>query len=635
MLIANSYGLVMGDLPIPPMNLVAGSPRGIEIRTSSNIMVQANYLGTDFTGEKFLQAHHTGIILSNAAACDIGADNVLDELRFGNLIATYRSEAIRLENNSRNNRIRGNRIGVSPDGADPFFRSKDIVELSTNGIHLINAASNTIGGTDSSEGNLIVHARESGILIEQPGSVSNRIQGNRIGPVLVNVVSQFVGQVAVRFSLTSNHLVGGSAVIPGEAPGNLMAMQRGVMVDVDAATIQIQGNLIGHFEEIGSNTYTDIGYEEGLDPERGIEIQGTDNLIGGTGFGEGNLIIGHEKHGILFLGTNAIDNQVQGNLIGILPAGAGETNLSFTGNDIGISVIGASDNQIGSEVPGAENIIAENTIGILIASTGRHAEATSPANGNSVSGNIIGEDPVVPGRRGQREQGILLDAGSSGTEIGGPGPDFGNLILGNGAEGILIRASSSNEVQANTIGETNRGNRAEGIQVIDASDNLIGSTLTNEGNTIGFNQGDGILIRTTDKFSRRNSILGNRFVRNGGLAIDLGGNGLDPLDAGDGDGGPNFRQNYPLTLLARRSSGTLVQGEFQSMPNQSYRLEFFSSPGPDFEAEAERFIGHLNVTTDNAGRFDYSNHFPVATPGNHFIAAIATDLAGNSSELSV
>ena len=55
-------------------------------------------------------------------------------------------------------------------------------------------------------------------------------------------------------------------------------------------------------------------------------------------------------------------------------------------------------------------------------------------------------------------------------------------------------------------------------------------------------------------------VLGNSIFRNGGLAIDLGGIGLDGNDLGDGDGGPNNLQNKPTLTRADVSGISYEEG---------------------------------------------------------------------------
>ena len=52
------------------------------------------------------------------------------------------------------------------------------------------------------------------------------------------------------------------------------------------------------------------------------------------------------------------------------------------------------------------------------------------------------------------------------------------------------------------------------------------------------------------------AILGNSIYGNGGLGIDLGGNGVNLNDPGDTDSGPNNVQNFPVITAATLPAAT-------------------------------------------------------------------------------
>jgi hypothetical protein len=104
----------------------------------------------------------------------------------------------------------------------------------------------------------------------------------------------------------------------------------------------------------------------------GIDVQGSNNLIGGGSPGEANLIAGNGRDGVSIEGVSSAFNKVYGNQI-----------TSNGGGGVGIYA-GAHDNFIGNSVPGAPvNDISNNQGGVYIDSS----TANFVSGGNSFSAN--------------------------------------------------------------------------------------------------------------------------------------------------------------------------------------------------------------------------------------------------------
>jgi hypothetical protein len=133
-----------------------------------------------------------------------------------------------------------------------------------------------------------------------------------------------------------------------------------------------------------------------------------------------------------------------------------------------------------------------------------------------------------------------------------------------------------------------------------------------------------------------NSILANSIFSNGGLGIDLQGDGVTLNDLGDADTGENNLQNYPIITNTSVLAGNVTfTGSLNSEASKTYRLEFFasSSTDPSGHGEGETFLGFKTVTTDASGNVSFSATFPVVGPSVGY-SATATDPAGNTSEFS-
>src|SRR5262249_12217148 len=159
----------------------------------------------------------------------------------------------------------------------------------------------------------------------------------------------------------------------------------------------------------------------------------------------------------------------------------------------------------------------------------------------------------------------------------------GNVIAGSSYDGITINdpAATGNVIQGNYIG-TNKllasglGNFLIGVFVADGSANKIGGV--GQGNVIASTGFIGISVASAES----NEISANSIFANGYLGIDVGAQGVQQNDGGDGDDGGNRSQNYPLlSSVIVNGASTEVQGLLLNEPGTQYRVELFSSPTCD------------------------------------------------------
>ena len=111
----------------------------------------------------------------------------------------------------------------------------------------------------------------------------------------------------------------------------------------------------------------------------------------------------------------------------------------------GISIDSASLNTVGGTTAGARNVISGNTsYGVEIFGTA--------ATGNLVQGNYVGTDVTGQSALGNKLSGMHIQ--SSGNTIGGIASGAGNLISGNGQNGLFLdgAGAANNVVQGNLIG---------------------------------------------------------------------------------------------------------------------------------------------------------------------------------------
>jgi parallel beta-helix repeat protein len=199
----------------------------------------------------------------------------------------------------------------------------------------------------------------------------------------------------------------------------------------------------------------------------------------------------------------------------------------------------SADNRIGANnglVSGAvSNVISANRgSGIVLAGSVR----------NKIVDNRIGTNPAGTAAMGNRGDGLLLVAGARDNLIGGPVfvdgatgqennptgdkgtqtpvfvvPPLGNLISGNGHDGVVVaNGSVSNELDGNFIGTTANGdaglgNAGDGVAIVRANRNsLIGCKFRNNPfvyyNVVSANRGNGLRITDSDDTTVQGNFFG-------------------------------------------------------------------------------------------------------------------------------
>lgn len=322
------------------------------------------------------------------------------------------------------------------------------------------------------------------------------------------------------------------------------------------------GNTAGiTFRKYSSNSGSDIG----LAPSQGNLISGNTTNIALIGGASGYRIYSN------FIGTD-------------------QTGTTALGGDVGILLNGTDEIEIGSTSANRENLVSGNTTNILL---------RSGAKGTEIHGNLVGTDRNGTAAIDTTSIGIELD-NAKNNDIGGGSNNSGNLISGN-AVGVWIHSGSSgNTVRDNFIGLDLSGtgalpNTGHGVALEDASDNQVGGAAYP--NTIAYNGGAGIAILGT---STQERVLGNATYENGGLGIDLGGDGATANDTDDADSGANNVQNYPTLNASLVDTDLTVIFSVDTDPsNATYPLtiRFYRADGD--EQEGQEFLTSESYTADD------------------------------------
>ena len=367
-----------------------------------------------------------------------------------------------------------------------------------------------------------------------------------------------------------------------------------------------------------------------------VNTGATNVTIGGTTPAARNLISGN-TYGILFgqaggAGGGGTNHFVQGNLIGTDATGGN----AIPGQDRGIETLGTtSDILVGGTTAASRNVVSGNiNYGIRFRAGGG---TNNVAQGNYVGTNPAGDAPVP-----NAHFGISVEAPN--VVIGGAADGAGNVASGNGTVGINVFSTTGAVLYGNRVGTDATGtfalpNGADGV-VIGANSSTVGGIAAGEGNTIAYNLGAGVEVQGLTGTLTGNPIRGNSIYQNGGIGIDLSGDGPTPNDPLDVDGGPNGRQNYPIinSAVPTAPSGTQVQGTLDSAASTAYILDFYASPAcearPQDFTEGLLYLGSENVVTDGAGHvaFDVALDFTIEV--GQPVTVTATDPNGHTSELS-
>ena len=308
------------------------------------------------------------------------------------------------------------------------------------------AVGNVVGGTTVAERNIISGSAYQGMVIRDPGTADNVVEGNYIGlnaqgnAALPNA---WAG-IQIFGGAQSNRIGGYTASARNIISGNTF---QGVAIsDPNTGGNIVAGNYIG-LDPTGTTAMPN-GYA-------GVDIFGGSfgNAVGGTASGAGNVISGNTDQGVSISSNGAVANVVLGNFIGLNAAGT--TAIPNGGAGVGI-FLGAQSNLIGGRVASARNIISGNgEQGVAVGNPG--------TSGNLIQGNYIGVNPSGTTAISNTWSGVNFFDGADANLVGGSAPGAGNVISGNGIQGVLIQdtGTENNFVQGNLIGLNASGNAAD------------------------------------------------------------------------------------------------------------------------------------------------------------------------------
>jgi hypothetical protein len=591
--------------------LILDAPPGpTSQRPPAYVSVESNFIGTDPAGTEARPNGGAGVLLRSPRTL-IGGDGARRNVLSGNRLAGLVAQTA----GSFSPVVQSNLIGTNVTGDAPIANGSYGVLVEGGDVTV---TANVISGNPVSG----VHAAGR--------DARPYVYGNLIG-------TDATGARAVPNGTATNAALRGGVTASGAAlptiSGNTISGNLGAGVaTVDCAPL-LQSN------RIGTNPAGTAAV-----PNQGDGVR----VTGGTGPTLlGDLVSGNTGDGVHFINVVAASDSpgsMENCKIGV---NAGLTAaLGNAGN--GVTVEGGRFVAVGYRrvfPPDFGDVTFYHPRGYIGGNGGHGVYIVGGADGADLGARVFDNDIGYARRTGT----VLRNAGSGISVAGAGGVSISNnAISANRGDGVTITnrggvQSRAVRLESNAIGgkpatayspaRPDLGNGGSGIAVVNSSNNSFSA------NEIFFNAGAG--VRVDGATAVGNRILDNFINGNGGLGIDLGGDGVTPNDPLDADNGPNGLQNFPIitdvVLGAPIGTSTaIVRFSFHGAPNRSVTVQLHWSGEPDPSGNGEgNFTAGYSVTTDAAG--DARAQVVLPAGGDTFVGGYLSATAtsgGNTSEFS-
>ncbi len=554
-------------------NIIGGNTQnGISLQLAgAGNTIRNNIVGGDITGLIGIGNGFHGIALNGATGTIVGGSNPNERNYVFSNTGQVWSSGIQIENGATLNEVYGNFIGLNVNGA--------AVANSASGINLfINADNNTIGGPGDSLNIISGHNAAGGAGISfQQGSDNNIIQGNYIGTDTLGTtaipnnngiyIDASTGNTIGGINSSFGNIISGNSsngISTNDADNNIISANcigidaagaslgnggHGVFINAGSDGNMIGGSTTGERNFISNNTFHGVyidnsasndvaGNYIGTDKtglvdmgnnEHGVYIAtgGSLNTIGGTSANERNLISGNNLEGVMISASS--DNTVSANYIG-----TDVTGLASLANGLnGVLIqLASANNIIGGTTAGERNVISGN----LSNGVGINGALDNFVLGNYIGLNATGNDSVP-----NNFAGVSIDGGSTGNQVGGL-QDSANVISGNRQSGVWVNASTDNSIIGNTIGLQDGGmailgNINNGVTIQAASHNtqvtsnlISGNGAVANGVAQPDNQGVGVYGLNSNNLTITRNYIGTDATGNDSIPNMMHGIHIDGSD---------------------------------------------------------------------------------------------------------
>jgi hypothetical protein len=344
-----SSGHVVGGTNPGEGNLISGNAGNMVLANVTASTIAGNIIGPDVNGSGAAMVNGSGIFAAATTTGNtIGPGNVISDVTIG----------VDLDGGTvANNVIKGNRIGTNLAGTAAVPNSDDGVRME-NGAH-----DNTVGGTTAADRNIIAASGGGGgngtVSIMQSSNnhvIGNYIgtdttgtvdlgsnfgvritgataTGNKIGGLLPgqrNVISGHnFANVQIDFNVPNNTVAGN--IIGPDVNGSGAAMTNGTGVSVlgpgtaisnnvisdNLGGVLLSGSVVQNTVITGNFVGTDLAGNAAVPNGGGISVESSasNNMVGGTIPGEGNLIAFNTGTGVVVSGATTTGNAIRGNSI--------------------------------------------------------------------------------------------------------------------------------------------------------------------------------------------------------------------------------------------------------------------------------------------------------------------------------
>jgi hypothetical protein len=320
-----------------------------------------------------------------------------------------------------------------------------------------------------------------------------------------------------------------------------------------------------------------------------IVTSASNNYIGGDYYTQQNVISGNLKNGVE-IDFQSNGNYVQGNIIGLSVTGAplvngNGANTSNIGD--GVHVFDASNNNVIGGNSGFDDNGNWVDYGNVISGNGKngisidHTQPYAGPSGTQILGNYIGlgTDGATPQPNGRN--GVLI-WDSPNTVIGDGAVGDGNVISGNGKNGIFVDSTTMTSIFGNYIGTDvtgmllNKGNQNDGI-LINASQTQVGQAGASSLNVISGNDNYGVEVNG----GTTNTIANNY--------IGVGSNGAKPVGNGEGGVAVDGTASYTTIGGANYDLGNVISGNRGTPASGGSGVDLLS--GSSYTTVAGNLIG--------------------------------------------